>query len=85
MRAHIQQDNYLIVARCVALLQSMPFLGTKGSGSPQSAPQMPFVAESIASLGNKTSRTQKHSKIKDAPRLINVLVYLKDEYLQRDV
>ena len=46
---------------------------------------MPSFAEGVSLVLNNPIVKQKWSKIRDAPRLINVLVHLKHEHLQRDV
>ena len=72
VRNPTSKPNYYDKAKCIDILLKVPYLPPSGNRDEEHQNEAPAMFK------------MKHSKVWDAPRLINVLIHLKHQYLLRD-
>ena len=70
MRNSSSRPDHYQINKCVEMLRKFPYLGV----------DLPSMLNDVESVVRKT----KCSKVRDAPRMVNVILELQEEYLRRD-
>lgn len=65
------KPKYYEKAKCIEILLKVPYLPPSGDSNQERLTRPPTIAIKM-----------KYSKVCDAPRLINTLIYLKDKYVE---